>query len=677
MKKSTKIAYRLIAAFLIPVFLIVLLGVLSYSNASSYIKNQYVSSINSELESVSSYYELLCSTMEIRSTEIIGNTSFQKYYGKYAGEKSSEARDYARSATTLLQQAKGACDYMYSYTVFSENGGNITSCSKKLGNQAYSDFSKLEELQSISKGKGKWSGYHSYLDSALDISSDDYAISYTKKLDKGNGYLILDIKYETIAEKMQALSVSDSAIVGLVCPDGREILSIADIPGIEKTDNVFSACEFYTNVSDGKESGHSYVNYQGAQYLFSYMPVGKTGLMLCVLVPQSTILGTANSIRNLTIVMVIIAAIIAMLIGMVISGGISKEVRKLAHSMELVEQGDFTTQFHSKRKDEFMVLTLGISGMLDHIRDIFQKIQNFSNQVGTSTQNVSDTTSQMVESMGQINSAMEEVAQGVSRQVEEVDESLSKMSAFSEQLNESYIYTQNIEMDSQHTITAVDGGKEQTSRLNEKTYNAVQMTRRLVKDITAVAASSEDIGGIITTIQNIAEQTNLLSLNASIEAARAGEAGKGFAVVADEIRKLAEQSSGSVEQIRAIIAKIQATTRQTVDCAENTEEYLNEQTHEIEETVEVFSDIAQHVEKMIQDLHHISQNMSSMVQNKDMVLDSMRSIVAVSEETAASTEQVTYTVNSQLVEMQRLASEASQLTEEVFLLNDAMQKYKV
>lgn len=677
MKKTSKIAYRLVAAFLIPVFLIILLGVLSYGNASSYIKNQYVRSVNSELESIGSYYELLCDTMEVRATEIVANDSFRTYYGKYAGQNTPQARDYARAADTLLQQTRAACDYIYSYSVLSEKGGSVTSCAGTVSNQAYAEFAESVEAEDITKGKGKWSGYHAYLDTAITIPDDDYAIAFTKKLDKGNGYLILDITYETIAERLVTLGGGETAVAGLVCPDGREILSIGSQSGVKETETVFSTCDFYADAKEETENGYSYVNYAGKKYLFSYAPIGETGLMLCVLVPQSAILSTANSIRNLTIVMVIIAAIIAMLIGMVISGGISKEVSKLAHSMELVEQGDFTTQFRSKRKDEFLVLTMGISGMLEHIRELFQKIRNFSQQVGESTQNVSDTTNQMVESMGQINSAMEEVALGVSRQVDEVDESLSKMSAFSEQLNEAYTYTQNIEADSKHTITAVDGGKDQTSRLNEKTDNAAQMTRRLVKDITAVADSSEDIGGIITTIQNIAEQTNLLSLNASIEAARAGEAGKGFAVVADEIRKLAEQSSGSVDQIRAIIANIQDTTRQTVNCAKSTEEYLNEQTHEIEETVEVFSDIAEHVEKMIQNLHCISENMSGMVQNKDTVLDSMRSIVAVSEETSAATEEVTATVNSQLEEMRRLAGEASQLTEEVSLLNDSMKRYKV
>lgn len=265
----------------------------------------------------------------------------------------------------------------------------------------------------------------------------------------------------------------------------------------------------------------------------------------------------------------------------------------------------------------------------------------------------------------------------MSRQVDDVDESLKKMSEFSDKLNIAYTYTQNIELDSEKAMVAVDGGKEQTTRLNEKTDIAADMTRRLVKDITAVASSSEDIGGIISTIQNIAEQTNLLSLNASIEAARAGEAGKGFAVVADEIRKLAEQSSDAVDQIRSIIANIQSTTNQTVDCAKSTEEYLKEQTNEIGETVQVFTAISSHVEQMINNLHYITENMSGMVEDKELVLDSMRNIAAVSEETAAATQEVTATVNTQLDEMQKLANEALQLTDEVSQLNESMQKYTV
>lgn len=85
-----------------------------------------------------------------------------------------------------------------------------------------------------------------------------------------------------------------------------------------------------------------------------------------------------------------------------------------------------------------------------------------------------------------------------------------------------------------------------------------------VGEVETLAASSEQIGGVLEVIRSIAERTNLLALNAAIEAARAGESGRGFAVVADEVRSLAHRTRESVEQIRVVIEQIQAATRSVV-----------------------------------------------------------------------------------------------------------------
>src|SRR3546814_10514446 len=95
------------------------------------------------------------------------------------------------------------------------------------------------------------------------------------------------------------------------------------------------------------------------------------------------------------------------------------------------------------------------------------------------------------------------------------------------------------------------------SRAARMSRQATEEAERGDSRIQALAATAQQIGDVITLIQDIAEQTNLLALNATIEAARAGEAGKGFAVVASEVKNLASQTGKATEEISAQISAVQ------------------------------------------------------------------------------------------------------------------------
>lgn len=117
------------------------------------------------------------------------------------------------------------------------------------------------------------------------------------------------------------------------------------------------------------------------------------------IVPKATILSAASGIRNTTIIIVILACVVALLIGSMMAQGISREVTALNRQMDKVSAGDFTTEFTTKRNDEFKLLAGGMTEMLQNIRQLMQNVIGFIAAVSESTEGVAATASTWVDSM--------------------------------------------------------------------------------------------------------------------------------------------------------------------------------------------------------------------------------------------------------------------------------------
>ena len=163
---------------------------------------------------------------------------------------------------------------------------------------------------------------------------------------------------------------------------------------------------------------------------------------------------------------------------------------------------------------------------------------------------------------------------------------------------------------------------------------------RLVKEMDEMNKDIQNIGNIVSLINDISEQTNLLALNASIEAARAGEAGKGFAIVAEEVRSLAEQSGNSTKSIREIIEQIRNKSERITSDLNTAYDNGEEQNEELGQAMVASRDISDIVYEFAQGIKEMQTSIQGVVDVKDRVTDAYMNIAEEISQTSAGTQQV-------------------------------------
>ena len=224
---------------------------------------------------------------------------------------------------------------------------------------------------------------------------------------------------------------------------------------------------------------------------------------------------------------------------------------------EIADLADGDLRSYATVSEDFTgAIADSINFAIDQLRDLVSRINDTSQEVAQYTQTTQVITNQLAESSEH---QAQEIA-GASTAINEIAQSIDHVSANAAESADV----------AQRSVQIASNGAEVVNRTIEGMDTIREQIQETSKRIKRLGESSQEIGNIVSLINDIADQTNILALNAAIQASMAGEAGRGFAVVADEVQRLAERSASATKQIETLVKTIQTDTNEAVISMEQT-----------------------------------------------------------------------------------------------------------
>lgn len=356
---------------------------------------------------------------------------------------------------------------------------------------------------------------------------------------------------------------------------------------------------------------------------------------------------------------------------------LKEAIKEIGAVLSKISEGNLTVKLdESKISEEYRPIAEDINRMVESVRALVNRAREVSTQVASSVSEMTNTLKEMGSSAQQITTTVGQLSQGASNLA-----SLSQnMQALSDRLKQimesiasaSYALSETSEEASKRSAE----GWEATTKMKEVSDSYTHSMDMIAETAEALSVNVQGINEVVEIITSIADQTNLLALNAAIEAARAGEQGKAFSVVADEIRKLADQSRGSIQRIREMVSSISEQREKLMKVVEDGRKNASNAAETVRASSDAFSTIIKGLEEIVNGIRDISQFISEESDTVNELAKNVEEVSAVAEENAASVEESSASIEEQTAGIEEVSAKSEEMNDAVVDLTQVLSVFR-